>query len=379
VFNRSVNRRQFIASTAAVTSGVLLASKLSAQSKPATSPTTIPADVVWHDLRDWGVEGRAFNDTENYFDRLPARARDVVRKEVWALSRDSTGMSVRFTTDADEIFVRHEVLTATLAMAHMPATGVSGLDLYVKSSGQYHYATTLKPATALTVASLSHKMPPRRREFLIHLPLYNGVKQLEIGTSKKAAFEGTPPRKDKPILFYGTSVTQGGCASRPGMAFTNILSRRLDRSVLNFGFSGNGRMEPEVLRFLDELDPAIYVLDCLANMANYPVKERHLAAVKLLREKHPTTPILFLEERPSPDSILVAERGPNQNKRCEELRAAYDELVAAGDRNLHYRKGDDLIGTDGEGTVDSSHPNDLGMMRYADALEPTLREILRAT
>ena len=102
------------------------------------------------------------------------------------------------------------------------------------------------------------------------------------------------------------------------------------------------------------------------------------ALTGLEREKHRTTPILFLEERPSPDSILVAERGPNQNKRCEELRAAYDELLAAGESNLHYRKGDDLIGADGEGTVDSSHPSDLGMMRYADALEPTLREILRA-
>src|SRR5439155_21209791 len=95
-------------------------------------PATVPADLVWHDVRQWGVEGRAFDDTENYFDRLPARAKDVVRPEVWNLSHDSAGMSVRFETDATDLYARYTNTRPELAMAHMPASGVSGLDIYAR-------------------------------------------------------------------------------------------------------------------------------------------------------------------------------------------------------------------------------------------------------
>ena len=193
---------------------------------------------------------------------------------------------------------------------------------------------------------------------------------------KNAKLTPVPPRPEKPILFYGTSITQGGCASRPGMAFTNILGRRLDRPMLNFGFSGNGRMEVEVAKFLAELDPAIFVLDCLANMGQVPVVERTKAVVNLLREKHADTPILILEEREWADAALLPARAKSHTDRCRELRQAFDELVAAELKNLHYRTGDDVIGTDGEATVDGSHPTDLGMVRYADALEPDLRKLL---
>src|SRR5207248_2585648 len=143
--------------------------------------------------------------------------------------------------------------------------------------------------------------------------------------------------------------------------------------MLNFGFSGNGKMEVEVARFLAELDPAIFVLDCLANMGAVDVVQRTTAVVNLLREKRPDTPILILEERQWADAALLPQRAKNHEDRCRELRQAYDALVAAGVKNLHYRKGDDVIGEDGEATVDGSHPTDLGMMRYADALEPDLK------
>jgi len=101
-----------------------------ARPRASTRPATVPADVVWHDVRDWGVEGRGFDDTANYFDRLPARAKDVVRPEVWNLSHDSAGMSVRFETDATDLYARYAVTRPELAMSHMAASGVSGLDIY---------------------------------------------------------------------------------------------------------------------------------------------------------------------------------------------------------------------------------------------------------
>jgi hypothetical protein len=376
-----VNRRHFLAGAAATLSAAA-GSRTFAQSRPIASTTTaraiaVPADAQWHDVRDWGVEGRAFDDTESYFDRLPAHAKGVVRKEVWDLSRHSTSMSVRFKTDAEAIYARYELTSPRIAMAHMPATGVSGLDLYGRLGDRWHWAGITKPDAQRVESAIVEKLAPGRRAYVLYLPLYNGIKSLEIGVPKGATITPTPPRKDKPILFYGTSITHGACASRTGMCFVNMLGRRLDRPMLNFGFSGNGRMEVEVVKFLAEVDPAIFVLDCVANTSAQQLTERTAPAVKLIREKHPDTPILLVEQRAWANSPLVPSQAQSHAEKCAAYRAAYDKLIAEGTKHLHYQVGgDNLIGGDGEGTTDGSHPNDLGMMRYADALEPALRQLL---
>ncbi|MDQ3439864.1 MAG: SGNH/GDSL hydrolase family protein, partial [Planctomycetota bacterium] len=337
----------------------------------------VPDDVVWHDVRDWGVEGRGFDDTESYFDRLPSRAKDVVRKEVWNLSRDSSGMSADFEADADAIYVRYELNRPRIAMPHMPATGVSGVDLYGRMSDRWRWLQVTRPETVNVTAPLVTRLAPGRRAYRAYLPLYNGVKSFEIGVPKGATLSPIAPRNDKPICFYGTSITHGACASRPGMSFVNLLGRRLNRSMLNFGFSGNGRMELEVGRFLAELDPAVYVIDCVANTPPEQITQRTGPLVKLLRNVHPSTPILLLEQRAWANHPLVPHQAQSHAEKCAALRAAFDALIAQGVTNLHYRTGgDELIGADGEGTTDGSHPNDLGMMRYADALEPSLRALL---
>src|SRR5205085_2015483 len=139
-----------------------------------------------------------------------------------------------------------------------------------------------------------------QREFLLYLPLYNGVSSVEIGIAKGSTLAkgpARPPERQKPIVFYGTSITQGGCASRPGMVHTAILGRRLDRPVINLGFSGSGRMEPAMATLLAELDPAVYVLDCLPNMSAAEVAERMEPFVRTLRKAHPRTPIVMAEDR----------------------------------------------------------------------------------
>jgi lysophospholipase L1-like esterase len=373
---RGMNRRDLLTSAALLITTASFPRVIEAQTKPATITPSIPHDLDWRSVNSWGIEGRGFDDTENYFDRLPARAKGIVRREVWNLSRDSSGMSVHFETDAEAIYIRYALISETLAMAHMPATGVSGVDLYAMFDGHWRWIATHLPKEPAIEAALIQHLPKQMRRYHINLPLYNGVKIFEIGVPRGSSFIPTPPRTNKPILFYGTSITQGGCASRPGMAFPAILGRRLDRPILNFGFSGNGRMEIEVAKFFAELDPAIYILDCMANMGTVPVTQRTEAVVRLLRDARPATPILLLEERLSPDAAILPQREKSHIERCAELRAAYDNLTTAGVKNLHYRKGDDLIGTDGEATVDGSHPTDLGMQRYADALEGDLKRIL---
>jgi hypothetical protein len=338
-----------------------------------------PADVAWHDVTTWGVEGRLWEDEERlaWFDRFPAAAEQTVPENVWKLSRDSAGMAVRFETDAPRIFIRMRLTDPVLAMPHMPATGVSGLDLYARDpASRWRWVAASKPEKQEFEGELVAGLAPGRREYLAYLPLYHGVASLAIGVPADADFKGLAPR-GKPIVFYGTSITHGACASRPGMAHVAILGRRLDRPVANLGFSGNGKMDESVGDLLGRVDAACYVIDCLPNMDAKLVAERCVPLVKRLRAARPDTPIVLVEDRRfTNDWILPAKRAFHDANHAA-LRAACAALERDGVRGLFYLPGDDLLGADAEGAVDASHPNDLGFMRQADAFEPVLRQALQ--
>lgn len=346
---------------------------------PSQAAAEAGSDTLWYDLRLVDVEGRGWTETTAFYDRLPARAEGIVREAVWNLSRNSAGLCARFVTEATTIQARWTLTSAKLEMPHMPATGVSGLDLYVKHEGRWRWLAVGIPKEQASRVSLASGLPPGRREFLLYLPLYNGVSSVELGLPKDAKLAKADAYGDgqrKPIVFYGTSITQGGCASRPGMVHTAILQRRLNFPVVNLGFSGNGRMEPEMATLFAELDPAVYVLDCLPNMSAAEVTERVEPFVEVLRKAHPETPILIVEDRTYTDSFLVvAKRQRNSDSRAA-LRAAFKRLTSTGTKHLAYLPGEDLLGDDGEGTVDSSHPTDLGFVRQADAFEKALLPLL---
>ncbi len=336
--------------------------------------------LSWHNVENWGVEGRAWPaaDMQRFYARLPAKAENVVPKPVWRLAQHSSGMLTRFVTDATTIQVRYE-LTGGLALPHMPATGVSGIDLYAEDDqGQLRWVSVVKPRTTPHVnATLVDSLDPGPRAYTAYLPLYNGVNSLEFGVPEGATFKTIAPREDPPILFYGTSITHGACASRPGMPHPAILGRQLDLPTVNLGFSGNGRMESEVCALLAEVEAAVYVLDCLPNMGPELVEARAEPFVRQLRKVRPDTPILMVEDRSYAYAwIKESARKRHQGSRAAYVRA-YDKLVASGIKNLHYLEGEHLLGDDGEGTTDGSHPNDLGFLRQADKMEPVLRKILK--
>jgi hypothetical protein len=350
-----------------------------AQDKLDPKNATVEKDLLWYDLKHLDLEGKGFNDTKAYYDRLPARAEKTVRDAVWGLSRHSAGLCVRFVTDAPTIQARWTVTSPRLAMPHMPATGVSGLDLYVKSDKTWRWLGVGQPKEQTNTATLANGIPPGTREYLLYLPLYNGVSSVEIGIPKTTflAKGSAYPKDHKPFVFYGTSITQGGCASRPGMVHTAILGRRLGYPVINLGFSGNGRMEPEIGQFMAEIDASVYVIDCLPNMAAKEVEARTIPLVKLLREKRPTTPILLVEDRNYDNAHLLP--GPKQRNESSQaaLKAAYAQSTKDGVKGIYYLPGAHLLGDDNEGTVDASHPTDLGFMRQADAFEKALRPLLK--
>lgn len=340
-------------------------------------------ELEWHDAKQLTVEGLGFSDVKSPYDRLPARAEGVVRQVVWDLSRDSAGVLVRFTTNTPTIRARWTLTKKTLAGVNMTAIGASGLDLYTKTGpAAWRWLGVGRPAAAKAPQAedtLANGLPKGEREFMLYLPLFNGVTSLEIGVPKGTAVRpGSPrPAGRKPIVFYGTSITHGASASRAGMTHVAILGRKFDRPVINLGFSGNGRMEPEVTKFVAELDAAVFVIDCLPNMTAKDVEERGEACVKIVRAAHPSTPILLVEDRNYPDGFLISSRRERNDTNHAALRAVYERLKQQKIENVYYLKANDLLGEDGEGTTDGSHPSDLGFVRQAKEFENSLRKILK--
>jgi len=337
-------------------------------------------DLRWLDARELTIEGRGWDDTAGPFDRLPARAERNVPPKVWNLSLRTAGLAVRFITDSPVIAARWTLRFGELAMEHMAATGVSGLDLYGRFDGAWLWAGIGRPSAKTNELALVKNPPaPGRREYMLYLPLYNGVESLELGVARGAEVAPGPARPDgreKPICFYGTSITQGGCASRPGMTYPAILGRRFDRPVINLGFSGNGRMEASLAELLGELDAAAFVLDCLPNMTVEQTAERVEPFIEIVRRSRPDTPILLMEHLLHNDAPIFPTRRRDAERQNAILRETFEKLRGAGDANLHYVPADGLIGDDREATVDGSHPTDLGFMRLADGLETVLRSIL---
>lgn len=335
---------------------------------------------TWHDVAAWDLEGRLWADEPRagHYDRFPAAAEGTVPEPVWNLSRASAGMVARFRTDATVIRVRLKLRGAALAMPHMPATGVSGLDLYARDErGGWRWVAVAKPDRQEFEAELVSGIAAGSREFAAYLPLYNGVESLAIGVPAGASCEPLAARP-RPIVFYGTSITQGASASRPGMVHVAILGRRLDRPVANLGFSGNGRMDAGVGDLLARVDAACYVIDCLPNMNAEQVRERCLPLVERLRAARPDVPIVLVEDRRSTNAWIRPRQQGFHDANHAALREAFAALVAKGIGHLHYLSGDGLLGDDAEGAVDGSHPNDLGFMRQAAAFEPVLRQALEA-
>ncbi len=335
-------------------------------------------NLEWHDVTKWGVEGRILPEQTRlrWFDRLPASAEKSVTPAVWSLSRDSSGMMVRFKTDATAISVHYKLSKDRLAQPHMPATGVSGVDLYARDTdGKWKWVMVTKPATQEVKAEIIKDLAPGEREYAAYLPLYNGVEFMSIGVAKGSKFEELAPR-EKPVVFYGTSITHGACASRPGMVHTGILGRKLDMPVVNLGFSGNGRMDKAVGDYLVQVDAAAYVIDCLPNMGPADVAAKCVPLVKQLRAAKPETPIVLVEDRRNTNDWILPARNKHHTDNHAALKAAYETLLKDGVKNLSYIPGDSLYGTDTEGATDASHASDLGFMRQAEIFEPVLRKAL---
>lgn len=333
------------------------------------------------------LEGQAWpGETESSFDRLPAKANGLVRDAVWNLGQHNAGIMLRFRSNAEEIIVRYQV-AGNLEMNHMPATGVSGVDLYaIDHDGKWSWCRGQRSFTDTITyhfRGLSPNGPYHNYggEFRLYFPLYNKVTWLEVGVAPGDYFKPLPVRLERPMVVYGTSIAQGGCASRPGMAWTAVLDRAMDMPLINLAFSGNGRLENEVVELVGEIDAKFFIIDCLPNLTNeelYPdteLEKRIVESVSYLRKKHPSTPILLVEHAGYTDGPIMPDR-QNAFERVNRVqRYTYSKMLQQGMSDLHYLSHEELnIRMDD--MVDGTHPSDLGMQHYADAYEKKLRQIL---
>ena len=353
---------------------------------PYTPEPEIIDRINWYDAAKWDVEGKGWRDTNTHFSRLPARAKDVVSPLVWELSADSTGLVVRFKTDATAIHVRHKVTGGrelsranNLTMPHMTTVGSSGLDLYARDvDGRWRWAASSRPNAMEYSQAILERATRGMREYMMYLPLYNHTAALSIGVPRGSYFEALPPLDKKPIVHYGTSIAQGCSATRAGFTYAAILGRRLDYTVINFSFSGGAHMELAMADLIAEIDAEVYVLDCITNMSLELVNANAEPFIRRLRQLRPDVPIVLMEDRTRSNAWLLPEWANAHRTRRAALRGIYEKLVNEGMTRLGYIEGATLFGDDDEGTVDGSHPTDLGMYRTANAMEPVLREALES-
>lgn len=341
---------------------------------------TLAAETRWLPVTapELTVEGLPwFAQNKGELFRLPLSLETVVRAPVWNLAKSPSGGRIHFRTNATMIGIRVEYPGAP-NMQNMHAFGQTGFDLY--ADGVYISTVVAdkdaKPGKTYEKVYFTGQ-PAVDRDIVVYMPLYKPAKVLGIGVNEEAHI-GKPKAYalPRPVVFYGTSITQGGCASRSGMSYQAILGRALNIDFVNLGFSGNGMGEPEMAKAVADIDASAYVLDFAQNNRTAEALEKVYAPfLAAIRAKHPDTPILAI----TPIYASKEATGDAENQKMRDLiRGVISKAIAAGDRHLQLIEGTDLLGpAQGDGLVDGSHPNDLGFQYMANGLTARLREFLK--
>ena len=336
--------------------------------------------TLWINGTDLTIEGMGWMEGVADYTRLPHKFESVVTSNVWSLSRHSSGISIRFLVSGTTFIEAKWTLTKNNYMAHMTPQATNGVDLYVKQNGKWVWAAIGKPnKDGLEQQTVVRKgfSADKTYECMLYLPLYTGVSSVALGFSEDANVTQAVKNKQKPLVFYGTSILHGCSASRAGMPFSSMLGRHFDMPVVNLGFSGNGLMENHFADILSEIPASVYIIDCLPNMARFSkdeITERTLTLVRKLRQFAPSVPIILVEDRTHTTANLTDVTV--ENLRRVGQKTAYDVLKTEME-NIFYVEGNILLGDDTEATVDGSHPSDLGMYRYFTALIPAVEEALK--
>jgi len=334
------------------------------------------AQLKYLSANDFPLFGKISEETETRYERLPANLKEICRPPVWNLGKNTAGLYLRFRTDSKAIALKW-TLFAGNNMNHMSATGIKGFDLYCFDSGKWTFVEAAQPNMdgKENETTFISGMDGQMREYWLNFPLYDGVTDLYIGVDSAAALlppELKLPINELPVVCYGTSILQGGCASRPGMAHTNILARRFNRTFINLGFSGNGQLDLEIAELIASCRASLIILDFVPNASVDQMHEKMERFYSIIREKQPSTPILFVEDPRFPAGAYSLSMRAEVEKKNAVFREIF-EKIKKNDRKVRFVSSEKMIGNDNEATVDGIHFTDLGFLRYADYLTPIVR------
>ena len=325
-------------------------------------------DIRFYDIdtEPFAVYGLSREDGK--YIRLPGSVSETVSPGVHMLHTNTAGGRVRFVTDSSYVTI-NAVMDGIGKMPHFPFTGSAGFDLYADNV----YINTFVPPLTVDEGyeSVIEFGSAAKREITINFPLYSNVQKLYIGLSD-TSFVGkaSPYKNSKPVVYYGSSITQGGCASRPGNSYQAIVSRFFNLDYVNLGFSGNAKAEGEMIEYIKDLDMSVFVYDYDHNAPTVEhLRNTHEKMFKAIREKNPTLPVIMMTR---PKAILTDE----EQIRRSIVETTYKNALASGDKNVYFIDNEMLTALCGnEGTVDNCHPNDFGFASMARAVIDVMKKI----
>lgn len=326
-------------------------------------------DMIFHDPKAAPFSLHGVYHEDGKYRRMPEEIAKTVHEAVGKLHSHCAGGRVRFVTDSPYIAISAK-FGDIATMSHFALTGCRGFDLYRDG---VHCKTFVPPYYATEGYEAIYEPPMKgMAEYVLNMPPYSEIKEFYIGLQEGCALlPPTPYKLEKPVVFYGSSITQGACCSRPGNTYYNILSRRLDFDYINLGFSGSARGEPEIAEYIASLDMSAFVCDYDYNART----AEHLAAthapfVAAVRKAHPHIPILLMSK---PRRTLTED----DLQRLSIITKTYQTAIEQGDRNIYLLSGPELMAFCGDdGTVDNVHPTDLGFFSMANAMAPVLEKAL---
>lgn len=343
--------------------------------KPVNEP-----DVEWFEIPQapFSLHGVTYDEADGCFRRMPQDVAEEVSKGVVWGGRCSAGGRIRFMTNSPYVAIKF-VENAMPAMWNMPWIGSCGFGVY--TNGEFRGVISSRPNGINVVdgkfafEGILHLPTLSLEEIAIHMPLYNYVHKMYIGLKKGSVVqEPKPYAYEKPVVFYGSSITQGGCASHPGNDYQSFLSRQLNFDFINLGFSGNAKGEEPMRDYLASLDMSVFVLDYDYNAPNVEhLKNTHYAVYEAVRKAHPKMPIIMLSK---PDFDYKKSESV---ERRSVIYQTYKRAKKQGDKRVWFIDGETLFSKHERlaCTVDGSHPNDLGFYRIAQTIAPVLKKALK--
>ncbi|MBE7046438.1 MAG: hypothetical protein E7396_03380 [Ruminococcaceae bacterium] len=329
-------------------------------------------DIKFYDADDVPFKIYGVYREGDRYRRMPENVAKSVSEGVYSLHSNTAGGRVRFVTDSPYVAI-HAKIDKNAKMAHFPFTGSMGFDLYADNI----YINTFVPP--FNTNDILEKVidfngingeHAKTKEITINFPLYSDVLKLYIGLKDGCIIEEAAEYKnEKPVVFYGSSITQGGCASRPGTCYQAILSRNLNMDYINLGFSGSAKAEDEMIDYIMNLDMSVFVFDYDNNApTSEHLKNTHEKMFKAIRYNHPSVPVIMM---PRPKYYLTDSEKINRSI----IEATYRNAVNNGDKNVYYISNEELTSLcKNEGTVDNCHPTDFGFASMAEALEKVFRD-----